>query len=1060
MLPVELPAKLMLPAWDKVAAQLPKGKDHGQAAVADGLKKLKVLHEATDLACFGVADAADVATLERAAATLGPAARFCDAVAEHAKALGKVLAKLATSAKGDDKVPKSFAVSLKAVDDALEAYARAVAAAPAAARKELTDRIQKASRAQPAADRHDKPTASPGLKKLRAAVLRGLVAVKGAKPDTPPLGFVVAAGKQRCLACLAPQIGQTHKGMLKELLSDDSEVRLTVGRVLWERNAFSFVADTAPGSGLGKRLQQGLFELTGSRFPLRVRTDKDAGEEVAGDAADALDTMPVDDDMSEADTKIFQALLQRQGLLEPALAPLLKRGDEEARKLEAVLHRFEDCMTACKWDDATAIMGALEAAAAKAKAAAARQDPQAVASQKALADKRNASAQEADKLKQAMHKLLPDAAAPSDKQIAELRQLAAAELKRAKALDEELKQAAKDGVQVEPSPARIAFDANAAPGAVEWTEAVCEQAFRKYGWFEFKALRKSRSPVDIDGLKTQKVVTDDVMWKLYQYRRRFVDRTIAALQDQYGGQLLFKSSGSEDIESDFDITVASPNSGDDVKAMRQFNTIVRARFGRPPGRVFDTNLYARDYNKIDDNLTGQRSAPAPTDHGIDEPVGAMSRMSDIDQDVATLMKQRRFLDADTFQAMWQSLQASMVPKDAQGRPLQTDEARQAAQAIRQRFEEAEDAYLLTAREKVEAIIGTVKRHFATKEGSKDSRRGAFGQVLKRYQDTKDAQAMQRLIPELLELLEDEFPDEVMQTTDDMYADRMAALRDDQEKIRQMEAHERLHARANADCKAIHGDKPHDEWLKQLSVELNATKAHVKQQLFTNIVFANEAYVSQGAITHIVAGAQASDPKKKQEVLEKLKPAELLQSTNEQLADFFKDMKHMEHAEKAAGSDATKKRRASGEAFVHASKYLSRMLDGAVLLQEKYAGDPLVSAHFQTPRFDLLERCDRSGKMTLKTLKDTVDGLLLALRKSSTIPADVKAELAFDEVHKLFGVDSIDWFRKLITGFGVDFNERVRKLKDFQQAQVVDLQTEREYFSAAGRRNDPQAAKAH
>ena len=81
--------------------------------------------------------------------------------------------------------------------------------------------------------------------------------------------------------------------------------------------------------------------------------------------------------------------------------------------------------------------------------------------------------------------------------------------------------------------------------------------------------RFDAAPVGLEPVR-QRVVTDDVMWKLYQYRRKFVDARIKALHAQFKG-LLFSSNGSEDIESDLDITVASPRSGDDVKAMRMFN---------------------------------------------------------------------------------------------------------------------------------------------------------------------------------------------------------------------------------------------------------------------------------------------------------------------------------------------------------------------------------------------------------------------------------------------------------------------------------------------------------
>jgi hypothetical protein len=616
-----------------------------------------------------------------------------------------------------------------------------------------------------------------------------------------------------------------------------------------------------------------------------------------------------------------------------------------------------------------------------------------------------------------------------------LRKLAAEEFARAKVLDEAMKKAKEAGLPIAPSPARVSFEDNTSAGASEWTPKVCADAFRKYGWFEFKDLRKSGKEVDLPGLASQKRITDEVMWKLYQYRRREVDKLIAGLQGLFRDSgLLFKSSGSEDIESDLDITVASKKPGDDVKAMRQFNAAVKAKFGRPPGRVFDTNLYARDYRRIDeDNMTRNREGAAPEDRDIAEPEGAMANMSGIDQDVATLMKQRRFLDDTTFTAMWHQLRDSIKDRDP-------EVAKTKKRYLQQRFEEAESAYLLTAVEKAEAIIDKVHKSMAkfTPEQRRifDRETLAFAQA----QSANDLQATQRLLPKLLDMLEEQFPDEVMDATDDQYADRMARLREDQAEVDRQEALQQRHGKENADCAKVHPGKSHAEWLGGV----NALKARIKQAQFTNIVFANEAYMSEGAIAHVVAGVQASNPAKKKAALDRLKPAELLQSTNEQLADFFKDMKHMEHAEKAART-ATERRRATGEAFVHASKYLSRMLDAAALLQSKYPdGTPERNALTQPP----FELCQRANAKDPGDLQSKVDEQLVRLRKSSTVPGDAKAELAVADVKTMFGVDSVDALRRLITQFSIDFNQRVRQLKEFQDAQQVDDETFRQYFRPA------------
>lgn len=647
---------------------------------------------------------------------------------------------------------------------------------------------------------------------------------------------------------------------------------------------------------------------------------------------------------------------------------------------------------------------------------------------KAVETARQASDLERVRLKQAMTALTDED--PVD--LVKLRELAALDFARASALEGRLKEAAALELPITPSPAKVGFADNATPGASEWTEDVCTAAFRKYTWFDLKDLRKSGREVEIDGPVHQRVVTDDVMWKLYQFRRHVVDGLIAQLHARFpDAGLMFKSSGSEDIESDLDITVASNPPGPDVKAMADFNAAIKSRFGRPPGRVFDTNLYARDYRAIEDNMTKGRQA-TPQDSDIDEPTGDMARMGGIDQDVATLMKQRRFMDEKTFHENWRLLSASM-------------ESDEDAQRIQQRYEEAEAVYLLTTQEKVTAIVEKVELALAALAGvpltpEQQAAVEAFEEAkaeLAQAVEAHDAHGMQELLPRFLDLLEEEFPDEVMEVTDEQYATRMAALREDQASLA---AQEKDHTEEGPGCAAAHPGKTHAEWAQGL----NALKARIKQAQFTNIIFANEAYVSQGAITHIVAGAQASTPEKKKAVLSKIQPAELLQSTNEQMADFLKDMKHMEHLAKAARG-TTAQRRATGEAFVHASKYLSRMLDGAAMLQEKYAADEKTLKFLSDPPF---EPCQLVGVATPRELQKLVDDQLVKLRKSSSIPGDAKAELAVADVQQMFKLETVDALRQLILRFGIDFNHRVRQLSDFQAAQKVDKATERQYFNPA------------
>jgi len=196
----------------------------------------------------------------------------------------------------------------------------------------------------------------------------------------------------------------------------------------------------------------------------------------------------------------------------------------------------------------------------------------------------------------------------------------------------------------------------------------------------------------------------------------------------------------------------------------------------------------------------------------------------------------------------------------------------------------------------------------------------------------------------------------------------------------------------------------------------------------------------GAIEHIVAGGQAkkADPARAQQVLDGLTPSTLMQSCNEQLADFFKDMKAYEAHVSSMGDDHAK-RRETGEAFVHASKYLVRLLDGAQILFDRYKkrGSPLT--------FTLLSQAAKrpagSGVVEPKDLKEKVADLLYALRGSSTVPASVKGELGLAEVEALFGVSTISGLQTTMSDFAIELNAKVRSSPAFQNEQEVQPETE-------------------
>ncbi len=552
--------------------------------------------------------------------------------------------------------------------------------------------------------------------------------------------------------------------------------------------------------------------------------------------------------------------------------------------------------------------------------------------------------------------------------------------------------------------------------------------FEDNDWF---ALKDQLHDGDID---------KEQMWDLWRYRQKYVTELIDALREKYPS-LIAKASGSADLESDIDITFASATPGDDVKAAQDFNAKVIKDFSKPAGRVFDVNIYPRDYRAISESFNPDFNPDHIPDQDIDHPTGEMGKLSQVDQDVATLLKQRRFLDQETFQRLLDKV-------------LKAAPDKKVADQIRKQYEEGEDIYLLTSLDKVDAIIKTLetKKKLPISDKKHPEAAKAYETFEKLRQDAgkggkKEMERMQRLLPDLLDALEAAFEAEVMETTDKMYLDKMAKLREDQSTIAALGNAETEEHHPGESCEQAHPkDKNHEAWRK---VRSEALMAQVKKAQFENIIFANEAYMSQGAIEHIVAGIQAkkADPKKAEEAIESLTSATVLQSVNEQMADFFKDMKHAEHevaeAAKAPEDGEAAARRATGEAFVHASKYLVRLLDGAQLLAEKFKKKkPPVLL-----RFDLIDKVVKDSSVkTPNDLKGKIEEMLYALRKSADIPAKVKGEVGVAEVDALFHVRDIKGFRQVIFDFGVDVNAKVRSDKGFIEEQNIDRETEKQYFA--------------
>ena len=596
-----------------------------------------------------------------------------------------------------------------------------------------------------------------------------------------------------------------------------------------------------------------------------------------------------------------------------------------------------------------------------------------------------------------------------------LKKLAQAELKRG-----------KDAVALGMDPG-----AKAREPLAETDEPDCHKLFVDHDWFAMKAALKTGA------FKDGTAFSKEQMWKCWRYRQKLVTAEIDKLRRTYP-TLIAKASGSEDLESDIDITFATPSSGEDVKAAKEFNAAIQKVFKKPPGRVFDVNIYARDYGAIPESFNKDFSLEPQKDKPIDQPDDAkMQKLSQVDQDVATLLKQRRFMDGGEYQSHVDAILQSLVDPIIRAR-------------TQKQFEEAEDIYFLTLQDKVEGIRKKIAAKVAAAEKTgtvpKELKEiQAELAVLDKLKDQGDVSGYQRKMQDVMNDLEHDFPAEVMEATDEMYLDRMGGLRDSQAqivKLQNSKAEPNEH-HPEVTCEQVHPDEDHETWRKK---KLNAVEVQVKKDMFTNIVFANEAYTSEGAIQHVVAGMQGT-AQEKEEALRNLNSATLVQSCNEQLADFFKDMQHFtKDVDDINGGDDTdkvkKSRQASGEAYVHASKYLFRLLDGARVLAEKFAAaEPPLT-------LDWFTEVGAEGPTLAKKIdyiQKEVDGFLYQLRKCSTLEAAVKGELAVAEVDRLLKVKNVREFTAKIAALGKEINVKVRAHKNFTPELTADRQAEDEFF---------------
>lgn len=559
-----------------------------------------------------------------------------------------------------------------------------------------------------------------------------------------------------------------------------------------------------------------------------------------------------------------------------------------------------------------------------------------------------------------------------------------------------------------------------------YSEQVCKDIYKLYNnnWFDLKKAYKTPEFLEKIKEKFEQAPTNgtDVMWQLWAFRKKTVDGKMRALEKKYeleGEGTGWVAVGSVNLESDYDISVMKHGKkADDHVIVKDFNQQFQSEFGTQPGMLFDTNLYASAPPKH--SLPEQPETPAEK---------AMVSMARSGQDVGALMKQRRFMTWDEYETFMQNILTQMEKDGASAGDMT---------ATRTQFEEADARYQMSQvaiLEKTRALLAGKATRTPDEQDALDMVTDAINKA-----NTETSAASAKALMEAAHALEGhKFEKVLLEVNNDIYVTVIEEVRKIQAEI--------------AELSTQLGESP--DPAKQ--EEMNGKIARAKDLFSDAVFYANEAYHSEGPFQHIVEATQAVEStvmkekgwkkpltseqneeisKKRKEMRGALSLQSCLQSFNENLGDFVKDLKHYDSED------------LPGSGFYRSSKYLDRLFDAAILLDQKAReADPAITFDPKVPGLS----------KDIPSLQKSTQGGLLALRKGkikvriATPPltpqqreemeptaiedhdakcAKEEAEqiqaYAINQVQSLFGVNSLSQFSDMFKRYGVSVNAQLRK----------------------------------
>lgn len=116
------------------------------------------------------------------------------------------------------------------------------------------------------------PPGNPAIRKrVRTKAIEGLNAAR-MKPKRPTY-FMLCVGNVSCLIYLAPNVGASHKNLLRSLMGKDTGLKYHRGRCIFEKGYYIFVGPTV-ALGMRAKVERGLLDLTGRKWKARMRREE------------------------------------------------------------------------------------------------------------------------------------------------------------------------------------------------------------------------------------------------------------------------------------------------------------------------------------------------------------------------------------------------------------------------------------------------------------------------------------------------------------------------------------------------------------------------------------------------------------------------------------------------------------------------------------------------------------------------------------------------------------------------------------------------------------------